>query len=173
MGKVQYYASSINTGSIILACGSGAYRKHELCDSLQYADGGRDGGGAALDAAILAVAMLLLVQAALLGGWGLTATSAASTPAFGFSGVFGDRMVLQRASPKSPAAQAAVYGGGAAPGAAVRVALSPAGGESHRSGSTALPLPLWVCADCGPASPQLIRCARVVRDLRDGCGCGR
>ena len=90
---------------------------------------------------MLVLAMLLV----LLVGWGPTTTSAAST--FGFSSVFGDRMVLQRASPKSPAAQAAVYGGGAAPGSAVRVALSPASGTCHRSFicRTVLPLSLWIC----------------------------
>eukprot|EP01043_Picozoa_sp_COSAG02_P108380 COSAG02_NODE_44413_length_366_cov_1.082397_1_plen_36_part_10 len=36
-------------------------------------------------------------------------------------------MVLQRAGPTNPAAQAAVYGGGAAQGASVKVVLSPAG----------------------------------------------
>lgn len=67
----------------------------------------------------------LLVQTALVLAFSLSAVATAGTP-FGFSSVFGDRMVLQRAGPKNPAAQAAVYGGGAAPGAAVKVVLSPA-----------------------------------------------
>ncbi len=70
---------------------------------------------------------MLLVQTALLAS--LSTVVLADTGPFGFSGVFGDRMVLQRAGPKNPAAQAAVYGGGAAPGAAVKVVLSPAGAD--------------------------------------------
>jgi sialate O-acetylesterase len=64
------------------------------------------------------VLLLLLAQCGVGAGAGAGA-------GFGFSGVFGDSMVLQRSSPKNPSARAAVYGGGAAAGSAVKVALSP------------------------------------------------
>ena len=57
----------------------------------------------------------------------LLAIAAPVTAQLGFSGVFSDHAVLQRATTAAPKTQAAVYGGGAKPGATVAVKVGTAG----------------------------------------------
>ena len=76
--------------------------------------------------------MLRLCLAAAL----LSLAGAQAAAPFGFSAVFGDKMVLQRASPKAPSAKAAVFGGGATPGAAVKVAIAPSGSAAEADAET-------------------------------------